>query len=103
MEPAVDGWFNLATGEALAEYNPSPAMRELVAGVESQREKRADPHLSASTGGIAHITVETRAPTYQSTRVNAFRHETKYSHHANLARQHIKARTSTPMKSARKK
>jgi hypothetical protein len=34
-QPSTD-WFNLATGEALAEYNPSPAMRELVAGVESQ-------------------------------------------------------------------
>jgi len=43
-QPSTD-WFNLETGKALAEYNPSPAMRELVAGVESQR---ADPRLSES-------------------------------------------------------
>ena len=36
-QPSTD-WFNLATGEALAEYNPSPAMRELVAGIESQEK-----------------------------------------------------------------
>jgi hypothetical protein len=62
-QPSMD-WFNLATGEALAEYTPSPVMRELVAGVESQR---ADPHLSASTGGIAHITHSTTS----NSRVNA--------------------------------
>jgi hypothetical protein len=54
-QPSTD-WFNLATGEALAEYNPSPAMRELVAGVESQR---ADPHLSES----AAKSVSTRSAT----------------------------------------
>jgi hypothetical protein len=36
-QPATD-WFNLATGEALAEYSPSAAMRDLVAGLEAQRE-----------------------------------------------------------------
>lgn len=30
-------WFNVDTGEALAEYEPSAAMRELVAGIEFQR------------------------------------------------------------------
>jgi hypothetical protein len=49
---------------------------------------RADPHLSDSPEEIANIAVETRAPAHQSTRVDTFRH-------ANLARQHIKARAST--------
>jgi hypothetical protein len=62
-QPSTD-WFNLATGEALAEYNPSPAMRELVAGVESQR---ADPRLSES----AEKSVISLSPTHQSTHVNA--------------------------------
>jgi hypothetical protein len=79
-QPATD-WFNLVTGEALAEYNPSPAMRELVAGVESQR---ADPHLSES----AEKSVISFSPTHQSTHVNSFRH-------ALVARQRIKARAST--------
>lgn len=46
MNGASD-WFNLETGEALAEYTPSPVMRELVLGIELQS---ADPHLSASMG-----------------------------------------------------
>jgi hypothetical protein len=62
-QPSTD-WFNLDTGEALAEYNPSSAMRELVAGVESQR---ADPHLSES----AEKSVISLSPTHQSTHVNA--------------------------------
>jgi len=42
-QPSTD-WFNLATGEALADYNPSPVMRELVLGIESQS---ADPQYLA--------------------------------------------------------
>src|SRR5450759_977196 len=72
-QPSTD-WFNLATGEALAEYNPSPAMRELVAGVESQR---ADPRLSES----AEKSVISRAPTHQ-------KHALVARQHALVARQH---------------
>ena len=52
-QPSTD-WFNLATGEALAEYTPSPAMRELVAGVESQARR---PSFEGVGGEIGHITL----------------------------------------------
>jgi hypothetical protein len=55
-------------------------MRELVAGVESQR---ADPHLSES----AEKSVISLSPTHQSTHVNASKHARQRFHHANLARQ----------------
>ena len=88
-QPSTD-WFNLATGEALAEYNPSPVMRELVAGVESQR---ADPHLSASTGGIAHITHSTTS----NSRVNATQpRETRSSTRVTRSSTLIYARNSRP-------
>ena len=35
-------WFNVDTGEALAEYSPSAAMQSLVAGIELQRENAGD-------------------------------------------------------------
>jgi hypothetical protein len=49
------------------EYVPLPARFNLPTGeaeVKKRRPRmRADPHLSESAGEIAHITVETRAPT----------------------------------------
>jgi hypothetical protein len=54
-------WFNVDTGEALAEYEPSAAMRELVAGIEFQR------------GDTTENTVPSRFTT-QTSRANAFSH-----------------------------
>ena len=70
-QPSTD-WFNLATGEALAEYNPSPVMRELVLGIESQS---ADPQYLAqhALNAEKHATQrgETRTSTRQDTHSNA--------------------------------
>jgi hypothetical protein len=80
-QPSTD-WFNLATGEALAEYNPSPVMRELVLGIESesadpqylaQHALNAEKHATQRAFGFAQRapTRETRTSTRQDTHSNA--------------------------------
>jgi hypothetical protein len=62
-QPSTD-WFNLDTGEALAEYTPSSVMHELVAGVESPARR---PSFERAGGEIGHITLvntsKARTPT----------------------------------------
>jgi len=97
-QPSTD-WFNLATGEALADYNPSPVMRELVLGIESQS---ADPQYLAqhALNAEKHATQrgETRTSTrvwIRSTRSDARNTHVNASRHALQREKHARQRAST--------